>query len=721
VSEVIQVGSQHYILATSSRADDRTWVLKSGDCFAVLDRYGDIQPIGLGEQGLYHEGTRFLSRLEVELEGERPLLLSSQVREGNELLAVDLTNADIVQEDRVTVPRHSLHVFRSKFLQDGSCFERFRVRNHTMQPQHAVVHVRFDADFSDIFEVRGLRRERRGERGPPLVEEARVTLPYVGLDDLERRTVLQFSPRPTQITASTAAWTVDLDPQQSLTLDLTTHCQVGAHAVPTRRYADELPKATRRLQKARARACIIESSNEQFNAWITQSTADVYLMLTQKDQGPYPYAGIPWFCTAFGRDGLISALETLWVDPAIAKGVLTYLAHMQASVVDTDQDAEPGKILHETRTGEMAATGEIPFSLYYGSVDATPLFLMLLGAYHDRTDDTALVEQLWPAAEHALAWMEQYGDRDGDGFLEYESATSKGLRHQGWKDSDDAVFHGDGRPAEGPIALCEVQGYAYAARCAMAKVAARLGHTALAEQQTARAASLRDQFDQQFWCDDIGTYALALDGDKRPCKVRSSNAGQCLFTGIVAPHRARQVADQLLGEAFFTGWGVRTVATSEARYNPMSYHNGSVWPHDTALIALGFSRYGLRDAAVRLLTGLFDASSFVDLGRLPELFCGFPRRPGEGPTRYPVACAPQTWASASVFLLLQACLGLTVEAQECRVRCSWPILPAAIDEVRIRNLAVAKGQVDLTFRRYDHDVSMSIARREGEVETVVTK
>ena len=721
MSEVIQIGSQHYILATSSRADDRTWVLKSGDSFAVLDRYGDIQPIGLGEQGLYHEGTRFLSRLEVELEGQRPMLLSSQVREGNELLAVDLTNADIVEGDRVAVPRHSIHVFRSKFLQDGSCFERFRLRNHTMQPQHTTVHVRFDADFSDIFEVRGETRARRGQRGTPLVEEARVTLSYLGLDDVARRTVLQFSPRPTQITESTAAWVVDLDPQQSLTLELTTRCQVGAQAIPTGRYADELPKVARRQQKAQARACIIESSNEQFNAWTTQSLADLYLMLTPKDTGPYPYAGIPWFCTAFGRDGLITALQTLWVDPAIAKGVLTYLAHRQATVVDAKQDAEPGKILHETRTGEMAATGEIPFGLYYGSVDATPLFLMLLGAYDERTDDTALVEQLWPAAKRALAWMEQYGDTDGDGFLEYASGTSRGLQHQGWKDSDDAVFHADGRLAEGPIALCEVQGYLYAARCAVAKLAAKLGHVALAEQQAARAASLRDQFEQQFWCDAIGTYALALDGDKRPCKVRSSNAGQCLFTGIVAPQRARQVADQLLSEEFFTGWGVRTVATSEARYNPMSYHNGSVWPHDTALIALGFSRYGLRDAAAQLLTGLFDASSFVDQSRLPELFCGFPRRQGEGPTLYPVACAPQTWASASVFLLLQACLGLTVEAPECRVRCTWPILPAAIDEVRIRNLAVAKGQVDLTFRRFGHDVSMNIARRQGEVETVVTK
>ena len=334
---------------------------------------------------------------------------------------------------------------------------------------------------------------RRGQRGTPLVEEARVTLSYLGLDDVARRTVLQFSPRPTQITESTAAWVVDLDPQQSLTLELTTRCQVGAQAIPTGRYADALPKVTRRQQRAQARACIIESSNEQFNAWTTQSLADLYLMLTPKDAGPYPYAGIPWFCTAFGRDGLITALQTLWVDPAIAKGVLTYLAHRQATVVDAKQDAEPGKILHETRTGEMAATGEIPFGVYYGSVDATPLFLMLLGAYDERTDDTALVEQLWPAAKRALAWMEQYGDTDGDGFLEYASGTSRGLQHQGWKDSDDAVFHADGRLAEGPIALCEVQGYLYAARCAVAKLAAKLGHAALAEQQAARAASLGER------------------------------------------------------------------------------------------------------------------------------------------------------------------------------------------------------------------------------------
>ena len=365
-----------------------------------------------------------------------------------------------------------------------------------MQPQHAILHVRFDADFSDIFEVRGQRRARRGERGAPLVEDARVTLHYVGLDGVERRTVLQFSPRPAQVTGSTVAWALDLDPHQSVTLELTTRCQIGSHPILTGRYADELAKATRRQQKAQARACIIDSSNEQLNAWITQSVADLYLMLTQKDMGPYPYAGIPWFCTAFGRNGRISALETLWVDPAIAKGVLTYLAQMQASGVDAAHDAEPGKILHETRTGEMAATGEIPFSLYYGSVDATALFLMLLGAYYDRTDDMELVEQLWPAAERALSWIERDGDKDGDGFLEYEIATTRGLRHQGWKDSDDAVFHGDGRLAEGPIALCEVQGYAYAARCAVAKLAARLGHAEMAEQQAARAAALRDQFDQ---------------------------------------------------------------------------------------------------------------------------------------------------------------------------------------------------------------------------------
>ena len=710
----------HYIRATESCPDDdRPRVLKHADTFAVLDPHGDIRATIFG-QGLYHEGTRFLSRLEIACDDLRPMLLSSAVKEDNALLVVDLTNADVYRDGRLDVPRQSIHLLRSKFLRAGVCYERLRLRNHTTERRTASVRVRFAADFCDIFEVRGFERARRGNTVAPVIEGLCVVLDYLGLDDVTRRTRLRFSPRPTELTGSEAIWNVDLDRRQAVTLYLTVGCQVGPKPPVVGSFVGVHAGTARALKRARERTGRIESSNEQFNEWMERSFADVHLLLTNKRTGPFPYAGVPWFCTAFGRDGLITALESLWIDPAIGRGVLAYLAAHQASEVDENADAEPGKILHETRTGELAATKEIPFGRYYGSVDSTPLFLMLLAAYAERTGDLAFVRRIWPAAERAMEWMDVYGDKDGDGFLEYAS-NERGLRHHGWKDSADAVCHADGEPVEGPIALCEVQGYAYAARCGMARLASRLGHDELAARQTVRASELRYRFEKEFWCDSIGSYALALDGAKRQCRVRSSNAGQCLYTGIAAADRAARVAEQLLGESFFTGWGIRTLAATERCYNPMSYHNGSVWPHDNALIAMGFSRYGLREATARVLQALFDASLSMDLTRMPELFCGFARRPAEGPTRYPLACAPQAWASASAFLLLQACLGLSIDADARRVSCLKPVLPVSIDELRVRNLTVGAGTIDLDFRRIGDDVSMAIARREGGIETIVTK
>ena len=390
--------------------------------------------------------------------------------------------------------------------------------------------------------------------------------------------------------------------------------------------------------------------------------ADLNMLMTDTPQGRYPYAGIPWYSTTFGRDGLITALQMLWIDPRVARGVLKRLAFYQAKTVDPLADAEPGKILHEMRGGEMAALREVPFAHYYGSVDATPLFVLLAGLYVERTGDEETLAELWPAIEAALRWIDGAGDPDRDGFVEYQRASEQGLANQGWKDSYDAIFHADGRLAEGYIALAEVQGYVFAGKQLAARCAVRLGKDDRARQLEAEAKRLAERFEEAFWCEELGTYALALDGDKQPCRVRTSNAGQLLFSGMVREDRARLVAADLMRPHFFTGWGIRTVARGEARYNPMSYHDGSIWPHDNALIALGLARYGLKHSVEQLFKGLFDAATYMDLRRLPELFCGFRREKGRGPTLYPVACAPQAWASATPFTLLEAALGLEFDA-----------------------------------------------------------
>lgn len=744
----------YHIEAQTSLTERPLRSLKFGESFGVLDAYGDIG-VEPGPEGLYFQDTRYLSRLELTVEDQRPMMLSSVMQDDNGALSVDMTTPDIRLDahDETTLPREVIAIERTKFLFRGACYDRIGLRSYDSRHRTLRVAVTFDADYRDLFEVRGTDRQKRGKRAVQVASETEVQFRYVGLDEIVRTTSLHFGPTPKSLEPGRAVFEVALPPggRCSLFIRVVFEAhkaftsapaaeQVGEDAaaklsLAAGSSAPKPPKGlsegtifarayrdTRRDQRAlTAGITTIISSNDQFNEGACRATADLYMLASRTPEGIYPFAGIPWYSTVFGRDGIITAMMTLWIDPNFAKGVLRYLASTQAKAVDPAADAQPGKVLHETRRGEMAMLGEVPFRHYYGTIDGTPLFVMLAWEYYSVTGDRETIAKIWPALELALTWMNSYGDRDGDGFVEYARDTEKGLENQGWKDSHDSIFHTDGQLAKGPIALCEVQGYVYAAKTGMAKLASLLGHDELAETLTHEARTLREKFDAAFWNEEIGTYALALDGAKKQCAVRSSNAGHALFTGIALPERAARVAENLLSKDGFNGWGVRTIARGEARYNPMSYHNGSIWPHDNAMIAMGLARYDLKPEAARIFQGMFETSLYQDSKRLPELFCGFMRRRQRGPVSYPVACSPQAWAAAAPFAFLAACLGMELDHGRNRVRFRNPILPPFLDGISIYNLKLGESRLDLRLQRHQDDVTVSVLRRTGDAQVATVK
>ncbi len=667
---------------------------------------------------MYHRDTRYLSHMYLTINGARPILLSSSLRDDNATLKCDLTNPDIARDnDEARLANDLVHIRRVRFLWQNSLFERVTVTNYDAINQSVSLELAYHSDFADLFEVRGTERERRGTDLEPVIAADRVRLAYVGLDETERATLLRFEPDPDRLSKASAAFDLDLPPGGSRVILIQISCGEPRESGPLRTVLVRAYRNSRRaLRDSSMRAASISTSNEMFNQSARRCIADTYMLITETEHGPYPYAGIPWFSTVFGRDALITALETLWLDPKIARGVLSYLAAHQAKEFDPVADAEPGKILHEVRHGEMAELGEVPFRHYYGSIDSTPLFVMLAGAYLERTCDLSLIERIWPNLEAALGWIDSHGDRDGDGYVEYGRRTDEGLINQGWKDSHDSIFHADGRMAVGPIALCEVQAYVYGAWNAAALMLDRLGKAATADHFRQKATDLQQRFDRDFFDEALGTYVLALDGDKRPCRVRSSNAGHALFTGIALDERAAVVTRTLMEASSFSGWGIRTIATTEARHNPMSYHNGSVWPHENAIIAAGMARYGFRKEAALVFEGLFEASIYVDLRRLPELFCGFPRRPAQGPTFYPVSCIPQAWSAAAPLFLVQSSLGMTLDAEKRQIVFDEPYLPSFLDDILLRNLSLGNARADILLRRSGSKVVVEVLKREGDLK-----
>ncbi|MDI6623684.1 MAG: glycogen debranching N-terminal domain-containing protein [Brevundimonas sp.] len=689
---------------------EQLMALKDADTFVVADIWGDMKG---GADGLFDRDTRLLSRFVMTAGLARPSRLSSGVSQDNVFFTAHSTNRPLPPMGGRSAPAGVIHIERRRFVRDRRMFERIRMVNHGVEDVLLPMAFEFAADFADIFEVRGSVRPKRGTQETPVVDGRRVLFRYLGVDEATRSSCLAFSEPPARLTASRAEFMFSLP--KGRRCDLYIECGVGACEAPDEtRFRFHAVQARVAMRTRRRRGASIRGPrNPRFNDWLDQSRADVALLTTDLPTGPYPYAGVPWFSTPFGRDGILTAWQMLWLDPSLAKGVLTYLAMRQATEFSAFQDSAPGKIMHETRAGEMSVLGEVPFGLYYGGVDTTCLFVALAGAYLRRTADVGTIRTLWPNLLAAVGWMKDHGDVTGDGLISYQRAADSGLSNQGWKDSEDSIFHSDGRFPKGPVALLEVQGYAFAAWQAIADMARVLADDREAEW-AARAAGVRALVEDRFWMEDEQFYAIALDGDGEQCRSIGSNAGHLLFTGLPSKERARAVTKRMLAAEFRSGWGLRTLATGQARFNPMSYHNGSVWPHDTAMAAAGMAQYGERRAVALLLGEIYAAATHFQM-RLPELFCGFERMPGEPPIAYPVACLPQAWAAGSVFLMLQAALGVRIDALEGVVEIDRPLLPSGIERLNLTRLEVGEAVVDLTFQHMGTHTVVMPRRTEGPV------
>ncbi|MHB8529583.1 MAG: amylo-alpha-1,6-glucosidase [Caulobacteraceae bacterium] len=675
--------------------------IKSLDAFLVADPWGDI---GGGADGLFSDDTRVLSRFQLLVGDRRPSRLSFGLSPDGAVFTFHGANLTLPPVGGEATPRGVIHIERKRCLSQGRLYERVRMTNFGLDEVMTPIAFEYGADFRDMFEVRGLARPARGTFAKPRLNGRSVVFGYRGLDEVERRGVVAFSEPPWRMTPRRADFMFALGPGKRMDL----YVEAGSEEAdpPTRdRFSRALAGARRTVREVKDRGARLVASDGAFSAWLEQSRADVAVLTTRLPTGPYPYAGIPWFSTPFGRDGIITAWQLLWLDPSLAEGVLRYLAARQASAVSAFEDAAPGKIMHETRRGEMAALGEVPFGLYYGGVDTTPLFVALAGAYLERTGDIGFIRALWPALLAAAAWLTSYGDSNGDGLIDYARGAGTGLANQGWKDSVDSVFHDDGRFATGPVALVEVQGYAFAAWRAMAAMAEALGEPG-GEEWSRGAEAMRAMVERRFWMEDRDYYGLAIDGSGELCGPQTSNPGHLLFVGLPGAERAAKVTRRLLSPRFDSGWGIRTLAMGMIRFNPMSYHNGSIWPHDTAIALAGMARYGERAGVAKVLGDLFDAAKFFEM-RMPELLCGFAREPTEPPIAYPVACRPQAWAAGSTFLMLQACLGLSVHAGRREVRLVRPTLPTGIDSLAVDGIALGDAKVDLRFQRLGERVAVT--------------
>jgi glycogen debranching enzyme len=696
--------------------------LKSGAMFVCARRDGDIRPARASGEGLYIEDTRHLSELRLTVGGSLPVLLSS-VMESGHCAVINATNPVLRSAVGASVAQETLNVRRTVLIADR-LFYRVRVRNFASKPVVTVVEASLAADFADVFEVRGAGRGTSGRVLEPTRDEDRLRFGYVAADGQHRETLIELEPSPARVRIDGervhVAWDVRLQARETMSLWITV-TPTGVGAGEAEATAAPAAAALESAHTAWVGACAqVTTHNELFDRLIDASVRDLHALMMPVGDDQLPAAGIPWYVAPFGRDSLLTACESLMINPEVARGTLLVLAGLQAQTDEGWRDAEPGKILHELRTGELARTGHIPHTPYYGTVDATPLFLMVAGSYYRWTLDLDTMVRLRPALDAALHWIDVWGDRDGDGFVEYERRGPAGLINHGWKDSHDCIVHADGAIAHGPIALVEVQGYVYEAKLQIADVYEALGDSPRADRLRAEASELRAAFNEAFWDPDEGFFALALDGRKRQVRSVTSNPAHCLYCGIVDDDKAALVAERLMAADMFSGWGIRTLSGTSPAYNPMSYHNGSIWPHDNAIAAAGLKRYGFDAATNRIAAGLFDVASGARDFRLPELFCGFQRDGSRAIVAYPVACIPQAWAAAAPFMLLQAMLGISAHAPTNSLTVDQPRLPDWLGTVEIRGIRVGNSKVSLAFRQTGPSTGFSLLEQQGNVRVTMT-
>ncbi|MRG97042.1 glycogen debranching N-terminal domain-containing protein [Polyangium spumosum] len=690
-------------------------LLKEGDLFLLTDAEGNVPRKNREGYGLYLGDTRFLSSYELAIQGLRPTILLSSDH-AHFLGAQVLTNPNLVTPEGQVVHEQTIQIRRYRLVRPAEVSESLTFQNYNRFPVTLDVALHFEADFSDMFEVRGIvKGARKGDARAPEHGASVLRFRYDGADGLARRTEVRFDPSPDRLEACTASYRIELRPGGSICITI----GVSVDASPLATTTNGPPPQRRTLTGYKqwlAGQVGVETSNSLFNAIFAKARSDLRVLLSGEPDAPFIAAGIPWYACLFGRDTIITALLYLWLSAEPARQALRLLNHHQGKRDDPTRDEEPGKVMHEYRRGELARLGVVPFSPYYGTVDATPLWIILLAEYYRTTGDLELVRELRPNLDAALLWMDRYGDRDGDGFLEYACRSDAGLVNQGWKDSTDAITHPDGTLAEAPIALVEVQAYAYASRRAAARVYRALGDAARAEAEELRAARLRDAIDAAFWMPSENAYAIALDGHKRQVATVASNAGHALWAGAVPHAHGELMARRLMEEDLFSGFGIRTLSTRAARYNPTGYHLGTVWPHDNALIALGFKRYRQEPLALELITALFEAAQHFPGYRMPELFCGFARSAFGVPVRYPVACSPQAWAAASWATLLASLLGLSPNAPGSELRIVRPTLPRWLHWVEVKRLSVGRGEVDLRYQRVEEHTAVDVAAMRGDVK-----